>query len=83
MDELSEEDKVIVGRARKVQKFLSQPFFVAQQFTGIEGQFVKMEDTIDSFEAILNGEADDLPEQAFYLVGNMDMVREKAKELQA
>ena len=83
MDELSEEDKVIVGRARKVQKFLSQPFFVAKEFTGIDGQFVKMEDTVDSFEAILNGEVDDLPEQAFYLVGNLDMVRERAKELQA
>ena len=83
MDELSDEDKVIVGRARKVQKFLSQPFFVAKEFTGIDGQFVKMEDTVDSFEAILNGEVDDLPEQAFYLVGNLDMVRERAKELQA
>ena len=83
MDELSEEDKLTVARARKVQKFLSQPFFVAEQFTGIKGQFVKMEDTIDSFEAILNGELDDLPEQAFYLVGNLDMVRERAKELQS
>jgi F-type H+-transporting ATPase subunit beta len=81
MDELSEEDKIIVGRARKVQKFLSQPFFVAQQFTGVEGQFVEIEDTISSFRAILNGECDDLPEQAFYLVGNMDMVKAKAKEL--
>ncbi len=81
MDELSEEDKILVGRARKVQKFLSQPFFVAQQFTGIDGQFVKIEDTVASFKAILNGEVDDLPEQAFYLVGNLDMVREKAKTL--
>ncbi|MBT7611474.1 MAG: F0F1 ATP synthase subunit beta [Bacteriovoracaceae bacterium] len=81
MDELSESDKVLVGRARKVQKFLSQPFFVAQQFTGINGEFVKVEDTISSFRAILSGEVDDLPEQAFYLVGNMTQVREKAKKL--
>ena len=81
MDELSEEDKQVVSRARKVQKFLSQPFFVAEQFTGIKGQFVKMEDTIAGFKSILNGECDDIPEQAFYLVGSLEMVREKAKEL--
>ncbi|MDA8793790.1 F0F1 ATP synthase subunit beta [Bacteriovoracaceae bacterium] len=81
MDELSEEDKVIVGRARKIQKFLSQPFFVAEQFTGIPGQFVKIEDTISAFKAILGGETDDLPEQAFYLVGNLEQVREKAKKI--
>ncbi len=81
MDELSEDDKLLVARARKVQKFLSQPFFVAEQFTGISGQFVKIEDTIASFKSILAGEVDDLPEQAFYLVGNLDMVREKAKKL--
>ncbi len=81
MDELSEEDKVLVGRARKVQKFLSQPFFVAEQFTGISGEFVKIEDTVSSFKAILNGEVDDLPEQAFYLVGDLAMAREKAKKL--
>ena len=75
MDELSEEDKLLVARARKVQKFLSQPFFVAEQFTGIPGQFVPIENTIASFKAILNGEVDDLPEQAFYLVGNLDMVK--------
>ncbi len=78
MDELSEEDRLIVQRARKVQKFLSQPFFVAEQFTGLKGQFVKMEDTINSFKAILDGKCDDLPEQAFYLVGGLDMVMEKA-----
>lgn len=83
MDELSEEDKLIVGRARKVQKFLSQPFFVAEQFTGIKGQFVKIEDTIKSFKAIINGECDDLPEQAFYLVGNLDMAYEKAAQMKA
>jgi F-type H+/Na+-transporting ATPase subunit beta len=82
MDELSEDDKLVVARARKVQKFLSQPFFVAEQFTGIPGQFVKIEDTIAAFKSILNGECDDLPEQAFYLVGGLDAVYEKAKKLQ-
>ncbi len=81
MDELSEEDKQLVARARKVQKFLSQPFFVAEQFTGIPGQFVKIEDTIKAFKAILAGEVDHLPEQAFYLVGGLEMVHEKAKKL--
>jgi F-type H+-transporting ATPase subunit beta len=83
MDELSEEDKLIVQRARKVQKFLSQPFFVAEQFTGLKGKFVNMEDTIKSFKAILNGECDELPEQAFYLVGGLDMVYEKAAQIKA
>lgn len=83
MDELSESDKLIVARARKVQKFLSQPFFVAEQFTGIPGQFVDIKDTIASFKSILNGEVDDLPEQAFYLVGNLEMAKEKAKKLKA
>ena len=82
MDELSEEDKLTVARARKIQKFLSQPFFVAEQFTGMAGEFVKIEDTIEGFKAILNGEVDDLPEQAFYLVGNLEQVREKAKKIQ-
>ena len=77
MDELSEEDKQLVSRARKIEKFLSQPFFVAEQFTGIKGQFVDMNDTIKAFKSILNGECDEVPEQAFYLVGNMDMVYEK------
>lgn len=81
MDELSESDKLTVARARRIQKFLSQPFFVAEQFTGIPGQFVKIEDTIAGFKAILNGECDDLPEQAFYLVGNLEMVYEKAKKM--
>ena len=83
MDELSEEDKLIVGRARKVQKFLSQPFFVAEQFTGLKGKFVEISDTIKAFKAILNGEVDDLPEQAFYLVGGLDMVYEKAAQIKA
>ncbi len=82
MDELSEEDRVIVGRARKVQKFLSQPFFVAEQFTGIPGQFVEIDETIKSFKSILAGECDDIPEQAFYLVGGINQVHEKAKTLQ-
>lgn len=81
MDELSEGDKIVVARARKVQKFLSQPFFVAEQFTGISGQFVQIEDTIKSFQAILSGECDHLPEQAFYLVGGIDQAHEKAKKL--
>ncbi len=83
MDELSEEDKITVARARKIQKFLSQPFFVAEQFTGIPGQFVKIEDTISAFKSILNGDCDELPEQAFYLVGGLDMVYKKAEELNA
>lgn len=83
MDELSEGDKTIVARARKVQKFLSQPFFVAEQFTGLKGKFVKIEDTISAFKAILDGKCDDLPEQAFYLVGNLDEVYEKAQELRS
>lgn len=83
MDELSEEDKQTVARARKVQKFLSQPFHVAEQFTGLKGKFVQMEDTIKAFKAILNGEVDDLPEQAFYLVGGLDMVYEKAAQIKA
>ena len=83
MDELSEEDKLTVARARKVQKFLSQPFFVAEQFTGLKGKFVEIGDTIKAFKAILNGECDDLPEQAFYLVGGLDMVYEKAALIKA
>ena len=81
IDELSEDDKILVGRARKVQKFLSQPFFSAAQFTGTPGQFVKIEDTVRSFKAILDGEVDHLPEQAFYMVGGLEMVAEKAKNL--
>jgi F-type H+-transporting ATPase subunit beta len=81
MDELSEDDKLTVERARKVEKFLSQPFFVAQTFTNIPGAFVPLEETIASFEVILSGEVDNLPEQAFHLVGNIDGVRAKAKKL--
>ncbi len=81
MDELSEEDRVTVVRARKIQKFLSQPFFTAEQFTGMKGKYVQIEDTVRSFREVLDGRADDLPEQAFYMVGNIDEVREKAKTL--
>ena len=81
IDELSEEDKVIVGRARRLQRFLSQPFFVAEQFTGQEGKFVELDETIRSFKEVVEGRHDDLPEQAFYLVGNIDEAVEKAKTL--
>src|SRR5215207_7822407 len=81
IDELSEEDKVIVGRARRLQRFLSQPFFVAEQFTGLEGKFVELEETIRSFKEVVEGKHDDLPEQAFYLVGGIDEAVEKAKSL--
>jgi F-type H+-transporting ATPase subunit beta len=82
MDELSEEDKVVVARARRIQRFLSQPFAVAEQFTGIKGRYVKLEDTIASFERVVAGEFDDLPEQAFYMVGGIDEVVERAKQLE-
>jgi F-type H+-transporting ATPase subunit beta len=83
MDELSEDDKLIVGRARRLQRFLSQPFFVAEQFTGFPGKYVKLEDTIASFERVLSGEFDHLPEQAFYMQGGIDDVVARAKELAA
>jgi len=82
MDELSDEDKTIVRRARKVQKFLSQPFFVAEQFTGLKGRYVKLEDTIRSFKAVLAGEYDHLPEQAFHMVGTIEEAVEKAATIQ-
>ena len=81
IDELSEEDKVIVGRARRLQRFLSQPFFVAEQFTGQEGKFVELDETVRSFKEVVEGRHDDLPEQAFYLVGGIDEAVEKAKTL--
>ncbi|MCP5053485.1 MAG: F0F1 ATP synthase subunit beta [bacterium] len=81
MEELSDEDKVIVGRARKIQKFLSQPFFVASEFTGMEGKYVKLEDTIRSFRELAEGKYDDLPEQAFYMCGGIDEAVEKAKKM--
>jgi len=81
MDELSEEDKLTVSRARKIQRFLSQPFFVAEVFTGMPGKFVPQKDTVRSFKAILDGEYDHLPEQAFYMVGTVEEAAEKAKNL--
>jgi F-type H+-transporting ATPase subunit beta len=81
MDELSEEDKRLVGRARRVQRFLSQPFFVASQFTGLEGKYVKLEDTIASFERVVSGEFDQLPEQAFYMQGGIEDVVAQAKKM--
>jgi F-type H+-transporting ATPase subunit beta len=81
VDELSEADKVIVARARKIQRFLSQPFFVAEQFTGFPGIYTPLSETIDSFRRLANGEADDLPEGAFMYVGTLDDAREKAKKM--
>jgi len=81
MEELSEEDKLIVARARRMQRFLSQPFFVAEQFTGSTGRYVPLSETIRGFNEILEGKHDELPEQAFYMVGNIDEVAEKAKRL--
>ncbi len=83
MDELSEEDKVIVNRARRIQKFLSQPFHVAEQFTGIPGRYVSLETTIESFERVVEGEFDHLPEQAFYMVGGIEEAIEQARKLEA
>ena len=82
IDELSEEDRVTVQRARKIQRFLSQPFFVAEQFTGIPGKYVSTEETIQSFKAIAEGEYDNLPEQAFYMVGGIEEAEQQAKELE-
>jgi len=81
MEELSEEDKIIVARARKIQRFLSQPFFVAEQFTGTKGRYVPLEETIKGFKGIIEGKYDHLPEQAFYMVGTIDEAVEKAKRL--
>ena len=81
MDELSEEDKLAVNRARKIQRFLSQPFFVAEVFTGSPGKYVSLKDTISGFKGLLAGEFDDLPEQAFYMVGSIEEAAEKAKNM--
>ncbi len=83
MEELSEEDKIVVNRARRLQRFLSQPFFVAQQFTGFEGRYVKLEDTIRGFKEIVEGKHDELPEQAFWMVGTIEEAVEKADRLQS
>jgi F-type H+-transporting ATPase subunit beta len=80
MDELSEEDRQVVSRARKIQRFLSQPFFVAEVFTGSPGKYVSLKDTINGFKGILNGEYDSLPEQAFYMVGSIEEALEKSKK---
>jgi F-type H+-transporting ATPase subunit beta len=82
LDELSDEDRLTVNRARKIQRFLSQPFFVAKVFTGIEGEFVPVDETVESFDAILKGDLDDVPEQAFLNVGGVEQVLAKAKSLQ-
>ena len=81
VDELSDEDKLLVARARKIQKFLSQPFFVAEQFTGIPGKYIKLADTIRGFQEIVDGKHDELPEQAFYMQGTIEDVIEKAKQM--
>ena len=83
IDELSDEDKLTVARARKIQRFLSQPFFVAEQFTGMKGRYVKVEDTVKGFKMLVNGELDDLPEQAFLYVGGIDEAIEKAEKMKA
>ncbi|MFO7548741.1 MAG: F0F1 ATP synthase subunit beta [Acidimicrobiia bacterium] len=82
IDELSEEDKLVVARARRITRFLSQPFFVAEQFTGIPGKWVPMEESVRDFKAIVGGEADHLPEQAFYMVGNLEEAEAKGRELE-
>jgi F-type H+-transporting ATPase subunit beta len=81
MDELSDEDKLSVNRARKIERFLSQPFYVAEIFTGAPGKYVSLKETIAGFQGILNGDYDDMPEQAFYMVGGIDEAVEKAKNL--
>ena len=82
MEELSDEDKLVVNRARKIQRFLSQPFFVAEAFTNSPGRYVQLEDTIRGFKGIVEGEYDDIPEQAFYMVGTIDEALERAKKMQ-
>ena len=81
IDELSEDDKLTVSRARKIQRFLSQPFFVAEQFTGLKGKYVTIADTIRGFKEIVDGKHDDLPEQAFYMVGTIEEAVEKAEKM--
>ena len=83
MDELSEEDKLAVARARKIQRFLSQPFHVAEVFTGSPGKYVPLKDTIKGFKGIVDGECDHLPEQAFYMVGTIEEAFEKAQRMAA
>ena len=83
IDELSEDQKLTVSRARKIQKFLSQPFFVAEQFTGLKGRYVKIDDTVRSFQEIVDGKHDDIPEQAFYMKGDINEVLEEAEKMKA
>jgi F-type H+-transporting ATPase subunit beta len=83
VEELSEDDKLTVARARKMQRFLTQPMFVAQQFTGVDGKYTKIEDTVRGFREILDGKHDDLPEQAFYMVGTIEDATEKAAQLRS
>ena len=83
IEELSEEDKTTVGRARRIQRFLTQPFYVAETFTGMEGKYVPVRETIRGFKEILEGKHDQLPEQAFYMSGTMDEVVEKAEQVSA
>jgi len=82
LDELSEEDRLTVNRARKIQRFLSQPFFVAEVFTGLKGEYVPVAETVESFERLVRGDFDDVPEQAFLNVGGIEQVEAKAKSLQ-
>ena len=82
MDELSPEDKLAVSRARKIQRFLSQPFFVAEVFTGSPGKYVEVKDTIQGFKEIVEGKCDDIPEQAFYMAGGLDEVRARFEKMQ-
>ena len=82
MDELTDEDKLVVSRARKIERFLSQPNFVAEQFTGTPGKYVKLEDTIKGFQEIIAGQHDELPEAAFYMVGPIEEAVEKARQLE-
>ena len=83
IDELSEDQKLTVARARKIQKFLSQPFHVAEQFTGLKGRYVKIDDTVRSFQEIVDGKHDDIPEQAFYMKGDINEVLEEAEKMKA
>jgi len=81
IDELSEDDKLVVARARKIERFFSQPFFVAERFTGIDGRYVPLRETVRGFREILDGKCDDLPEQAFMMAGTIEDVREKADRI--
>jgi F-type H+-transporting ATPase subunit beta len=83
IDELSEDDKLTVARARKIQKFLSQPFHVAEQFTGLQGRYVKIADTVKGFREIIEGKHDDVPEQAFYMMGPIEEVLERNQKMKA